>query len=73
MWEKLFEEEDIDAKCDALIRMMWICQDEEDLNQLHHLLATYDKLHTDKFKNEVKDLKKFLKDSLKRKKSTSIS
>ena len=29
--EKLFEEEeDIDAKCDALIRMMWICQDEAD-------------------------------------------
>lgn len=74
MWEKLFEEEeDIDAKCDALIRMMWICQDEEDLKQLRHLLVTYDKFHTDKLKNEVQDLKKFLKDSLKRKKSTSIS
>ena len=62
MWEKLFNEEtDIQARCDALIRMMDMCQSEENWNQLKALLNAYDELDTDEFEDEVEKFKKVLK------------
>jgi len=62
MWEKIFNEEiDLKLKCDALIRMMWICQDEENWDKLRELLHVYDELDTDEFKDDVRELRKALR------------
>lgn len=62
MWEKLFNEEiDLNLKCDALIRMMWVCHDEEDWDKLRELLHVYDELDTDEFKDDVRELRKALR------------
>ena len=62
LWEQLFENEtEIEFKADALRRMMWICEAEEDWNKLQELLKIYDGLETEEFLDDVKELKKFLR------------
>ena len=54
-------ETEIDFKADALMRMMWICEVEEDWKKLQELLKIYDGLGTDEFLDDVKELKKILR------------
>ena len=62
LWEQLFEEEtELEFKCDALRRMMWICEFEEDWTKLQELLKIYDDLNTTEFIDDVKELKKVLR------------
>jgi len=62
LWEQLFNEEtELEFKCDALRRMMWICEMEEDWTKLKELLKIYDNLNTDEFADDVKELKKVLR------------
>ena len=64
LWEKIFEEsKEINLRCDALLRMMWDCQAEEDWNELQELLNTYDNLGTEEFLDDVKELKKSLRNA----------
>ena len=62
LFEQLFEEEtEMEFKCDALRRMMWICEREDDWTKLQELLKIYDGLNTEKFADDVKELKKILR------------
>lgn len=65
MWEKLFnEEKDLYEKCAALVNMMNISQAEEKFSQLRQLIAIYDTLHTDEFKEDVQEFRKFLSENI---------
>lgn len=62
LWRKIFEEDtDISIRCDALRRMMWTCEFEEDWTKLQELLKIYDDLNTTEFIDDVKELKKVLR------------
>ena len=73
LWEQLFEEEtELEFKCDALRRMMWICEAEEDWNKLQELLKIYDSLNTTEFIDDVKELKKNLRKAKQLQKSKKL-
>ncbi len=65
MWEKLFnEEKDLSEKCAALVNMMDISQAEEKLSQLRRLIAIYDALNTDEFKEDVQEFREILAENI---------
>ena len=64
LWEKIFEEsKELNLRCDALRRMMWDCECEQDWNKLQELLKIYDGLETEEFLDDVKELKKSLRNA----------
>jgi len=64
LWKKLFEEEtETNMRCDALLRMMWTCESEQDWTKLQELLNIYDGLNTTEFIDDVKELKKVLRNA----------
>ena len=64
LWKKLFEEETKPhRRCEALRRMMWDCEYEQDWTKLRELFNIYDELNIAEFIDDVKELKKILRNA----------